>query len=256
MHILCIGMNHQTSSIQLREQFSFDDGKLEAALARLGCGKPNDSCIDEMVILSTCNRAEVYATSAQLDYSALEDLLAQIHQIPVEAFHSSTYRLADQEAVWHLLRVAAGLDSLVVGEPQILGQVAGALERAQELNTAGKLLSRLFYAAIRAGKRARNETAISQNAASIPSLAVRLAERFLSDIAASQVVILGAGEMAELGVEGFRKRGASQILVVNRTLERAQALASRWDGEADTFENLSKALLRADVRSEERRVGK
>jgi glutamyl-tRNA reductase len=251
MHILCIGMNHQTSNLELREKFSFDDGKLEASLARVGCGKPEAGlaagCIDEMVILSTCNRAEVYATSAQAEFTALEDLLAQIHQIPVEEFHPYTYQLADQEAVEHLLRVAAGLDSLVVGEPQILGQVAGALERAQELNTAGKLLSRLFYAAIRGGKRARAETAISQNAASIPSLAVRMAERSLSDIAASQVVILGAGEMAELAVEAFRKRGASKILVVNRTLERAQALASRWDGESDTFENLAKALLRADV---------
>jgi len=200
MHILCIGMNHQTSSLKLREHFSFGDGKLEAALARVGCGKPDVGCIDEMVIVSTCNRAEVYATSAQADFAALEALLAQIHQMPVEEFHPYTYRLADQEAVWQLLRVAAGLDSLVVGEPQILGQVAGALERARELNTAGKLLSRLFYAAIRGGKRARAETAISQNAASIPSLAVRLAERSLSDIAASQVVILGAGEMAELAV--------------------------------------------------------
>jgi glutamyl-tRNA reductase len=247
MHILCIGMNHQTSSIQLREQFSFDQGKLDAALARVGCGNPRPTSIDEMVIVSTCNRVEIYASSSQLDYSPLEDLLAEIHQLPVEVFHPYTYRLADQKAVRHLLRVAAGLDSLVVGEPQILGQVAGALEHARELNTAGKLLSRLFLAAIRAGKRARTETAISQKAASIPSLAVRLAERSLGDIAASQVVILGAGEMAELAVEGFRKRGISRILVVNRTLDRAQMLARRWDGEVDTFENLNKALLRADV---------
>jgi glutamyl-tRNA reductase len=145
------------------------------------------------------------------------------------------------------MRVAAGLDSVVIGEPQILGQVAEALEKAMELHTAGKLLSRLFYAAIRAGKRARTETAISQNAGSIPSLAVRLAERTLPDLPASQVVVMGAGEMAELAVEAFRKRGVSRILVVNRTLERARQLAERWSGEVDTFENLASALLRADV---------
>jgi glutamyl-tRNA reductase len=136
---------------------------------------------------------------------------------------------------------------LVIGEPQILGQVAEALEHARKLNTAGKLLSRLFYSAVHAGKRARTETAISQNAASIPSLAVRLAERSLADIANSQVVIIGAGEMAELAVEAFRKRGARRFLVINRTLERARLLADRWDGEADTFENLLPVLQRADV---------
>jgi len=247
MHILCIGMNHQTSSVQLREQFAFDESKLNAALARVGCGNQHPGCISEMVILSTCNRVEVYAASSQVDFSALEDLLAEIHHLPVEAFHPFTYRLADGEAVEHLSRVAAGLDSLVIGEPQILGQVAGALERAREVNTAGKLLSRLFYTAIHAGKRARTETAISQNAASIPSLAVRLAERSLRDIAASQVVVLGAGDMAELAVEAFRKRGIKRILVVNRTMERARLLAERWDGEADTFESLIDALQRADV---------
>src|SRR5512144_3088542 len=128
MHILCIGMNHQSSSLQLREQFSFDEAKLRAALARVGCGKPQSGCINEMVILSTCNRVEVYTTSAQLDYRPLEALLAQIHQLPVEVFGHNSYQRADGEAVRHLLRVAAGLDSLVVGEPQILGQVADALE--------------------------------------------------------------------------------------------------------------------------------
>ena len=128
MHILCIGMNHQTSGLQLREQFSFDDGKLEAALARVGCGKPDASCIDEMVIVSTCNRAEVYATSAQADYTALEDLLAQIHQMPVEEFRPYTYRLADQEAAWHLFTkgitpAAARPHARLEGDPALAEQV-------------------------------------------------------------------------------------------------------------------------------------
>ena len=247
MHIFCLGMNHQTSSVQLREHFAFDESKLNATLAHIGCGSQLSGSINEMVILSTCNRVELYAAGAQVDFDALELLLADLHHLPVDSFQSATYRLTGDEAAWHLLRVAAGLDSLVVGEPQILGQVAKALEKATELHTAGKLLSRLFYTAIRGGKRARTETAISQNAGSIPSLAVRMAERTLADLSTAQIVVIGAGEMAELAVEAFRKRGASRILVVSRTLERARQLAGRWDGEADTFENLASALRRADV---------
>lgn len=247
MHIFCIGMNHQTSSVQLRERLAFDQDKLNAALARAGCGTKYLSSINELVILSTCNRVEIYAAGTKVDFGILENMLAEIHHMPIEEFRPHTYQLADQQAAEHLLRVAAGLDSLVMGEPQILGQVAEALKQAREMNAAGKLLSRLFYAAIHAGKRARAETAISQNASSIPSLAVRLAERSLNDLPNSQVVVIGAGDMAELAVEAFRKRGVNKILVINRTLERARLLADKWHGEADTFENLTRALQRADV---------
>jgi len=247
MHILCIGMNHMTSSVKLREQFAFDDAKRNAALARVGCGQSPADCLNELTILSTCNRVEIYAAASHLDYDPLERLLSEIHAIPLENFKPYVYQLADEQAVWHLMNVASGLDSLVIGEPQILGQVAEALEHAQEQNSAGRVLSRLFYSAIRAGKRARTKTAISQNAASIPSLAVRMAERALQEITDAQIVIMGAGEMAELAVEALRKRGAQRVLVVNRTLERAQLLAGRWGGEAATFEQLLPAVKSADI---------
>ena len=147
----------------------------------------------------------------------------------------------------HLFNVAAGLDSLVIGEPQILGQVTRALELARGQNTAGPILNRLFQSAIHAGKRTRTETAISRNPASVSSLAASLSERVVHHIAEAQIVILGAGEMAELAVEALRKRGANRILVVNRTLERARALALRWDAQAATFENLNTALTSADI---------
>jgi len=247
MHILCIGMNHLTSSVKLRERFAFDEGRRNAALARVGCGYLSSGCLNELVILSTCNRVEIYAATLQVDFTPLESMLSEIHAIPLGDFKPFVYQLADEDAVWHLMSVASGLDSLVIGEPQILGQVAEALAHAQEQNSTGKVLSRLFYSAIRAGKRARSETAISQNAASIPALAVRLAERTLQDITNARIVIMGAGEMAELSVEALRKRGAQQVLVVNRTLERARSLAERWQGEATTFEHLVPAVEKADI---------
>jgi glutamyl-tRNA reductase len=139
------------------------------------------------------------------------------------------------------------LDSLVVGEPQILGQVTRALELARGQNTAGPVLNRLFQSAIHAGKRARTETGISRNPASVSSLAASLSERTVSKISEAQIVILGAGEMAELAVEALRKRGANRILVVNRTLERAHSLAQRWNAQATTFENINMALVSADI---------
>jgi glutamyl-tRNA reductase len=139
------------------------------------------------------------------------------------------------------------LDSLVVGEPQILGQVTRALELARGQNTGGPVLNRLFQSAIHAGKRARTETSISRNPASVSSLAASLSERTVQKISEAQIVILGAGEMAELAVEALRKRGAHRILVINRTLERAHTLAQRWNAEATTFENINKALSSADI---------
>ncbi len=247
MHILCMGMNHTTSSVKLRELLAFDEAKRDATLARVGCGGQPDSSLSELVILSTCNRVELYAVSSQRDFTPLASLLSEVHAILIDEFEPYTYKLMDEEVTWHLLSVSAGLDSLVIGEPQILGQVAEALKHAQHQNSVGKVLSRLFYTAVRAGKRARTETAISQNSASIPALATRMAELSIAEMSSAQLVILGAGEMSELAVEAFRKRGASRILVVNRTIERAQQIAQRWKAEVTTFENLTQAVEQADV---------
>jgi len=248
MHILSIGLNHTTAPVELRERLAFSEDQVRAALARLGCAHTSvTGDIKEMVIISTCNRIEVYAASSHKSLSGLENFLSDARRVPVETLRPHLYHYTDADAVHHLLDVAAGLDSLVLGEPQILGQVTRALELARGVGATGPLLSRLFQAAIHAGKRARTETAISRNPASVSSLAAGLCERSVSDIKKAQIVILGAGEMAELAVEALRKRGAEKLMVVNRTLERAHALADRWDAEADTFENLEAALVRADI---------
>ncbi len=246
MHIHCLGLNHTTAPIALREKLDFSEEAIQAALARLGCGEGLEH-VTGMAILSTCNRVELYAASSDIVFDELEAFLSEARGISREELHAILYRHLDGDAVQHLMSVAAGLDSLVIGEPQILGQVTRALELARAQGAAGPLLNRLFQAAIHAGKRARTETDISRNPASVSSLAARMCEQSHPDLKSAQVVVLGAGEMAELAVEALRKRGAQMILVVNRTLERARGLADRWQAEIATFESIQEALVRADI---------
>lgn len=246
MHIYCLGLNHTTTPIELREQFSLSEDAIRSALARLACGHL-DTSIAELVILSTCNRIELYAASSHTVLTELEAFLSDASGVPVKEFHAHAYQYEDLDVAHHLFEVAAGLDSLVIGEPQILGQIVRALELSRGQNMAGPVVNRLFQSALHAGKRARTETGISRNPASVSSLAASLAERAVHPIAEAQVVILGAGEMAELAVEALRKRGAQKILVVNRTLERAHIIADRWGAQITTFENLNSALHSADI---------
>jgi len=246
MHIYCLGLNHTTTPIELREQFSLSEDAIRSALARLACGHLSSS-IAELVIISTCNRTELYAASSHSVLAELEAFLSDASGVPVKQFGTHSYQYEDIEVARHLFEVAAGLDSLIIGEPQILGQIVRALELSRGQSMAGPVLNRLFQSAIHAGKRARTETAISRNPASVSSLAASLAERVVHPIAEAQVVILGAGEMAELAVEALRKRGSKKILVVNRTLERAHIIGDRWDAQIATFENIHTALTSADI---------
>jgi glutamyl-tRNA reductase len=246
MHIHCLGINHTTASVSLRERLTFNDESLRAALARLGCGGLGGSII-ELVIISTCNRIELYAVSHSKESDHLELFLSDSRDIHVAEFKPHLYHHIDEEAIRHLLSVASGLNSLVLGEPQILGQVTNALETARGVGSIGPILSRLFQRAIHAGKRARTETQIARNPASVSSLAASLAAKSVPNLSDAQIVILGAGEMAELAVEALRKRGVEKILVLNRTLESAKKLAKRWQADVSTFERLSEALSLADV---------
>ena len=246
MHLLCLGINHTTAPLDLREKIVFSEEMARTALARLGCGG-GLSDILEMVILSTCNRVEVYAVTSQLDLTEIEDFFSDVHGDNFEHLRPYTYHYTDESVVHHLFRVTTGLDSLVLGEPQILGQVTRALELSLGVGGCGAVLSRLFRAAIHAGKRAHTETAISRNPVSVSSLAAALAAREMSALPNAQVLVVGAGEMAELAVEALRKRGIARIVVANRTLQRAQALANRWQAEASTFEHLESLLLAADI---------
>ena len=248
LHILCLGLNHQTAKVTLREQLAFTPTRLETSLARLGCGKGEGyPQIRELVILSTCNRVELYAVANNPSFDSLEAFLAETQNTTIADFSSHIYRYRDQSAVKHLLEVAAGLDSVVIGEPQILGQVTDAYSAARRHGTAGKILSRLFQTAIHAGKRSRTETQIAHNPASISSVAVNLISQSVPNLQDAQVMVLGAGDMAELAVEALRKRGAEQITVVNRTLQHAQELALRWKGQAAALEMLLELLHDTDI---------
>ncbi len=246
MHILSLGLNHTTAPVHLRERLAFDEEQVRVSLSRLSCGQAASS-LTELIIVSTCNRIEIYAASNQSAFAELEAFLSEARGVPVHDFQPYLYRFEDLDVARHLFDVAAGLDSLVIGEPQILGQITRALELARGQNVAGPTLNRLFQAAIHAGKRARTETAISRNPASVSSLAASVAEKTLGHIRAASVAVLGAGEMAELTVEALRKRGVEKIRVINRTLERAQELVKRWGAEAATFEFLEQALCEADI---------
>jgi len=246
MHILCLGINHTTAPVHLRERITFTEDQVRAALSRISCGHTQNTGV-EMALISTCNRVEIYATSNHVSFAELETFLSAVRGLTLSELQPNLYRFMDGQSVEHLMEVASGLDSLVLGEPQILGQVTRALELARGVGTAGPLLTRFFHAAIHAGKRVRTETAISRNAASVSSLAAGLCERFMPDLSSAQIVVLGAGEMAELAVEALRKRGAERLTVINRTLERAQILANLWNADAETFENLESALIQADI---------
>lgn len=247
-HILCLGISHSTAGVACREKLAFSPHHLNASLARVGCG--HDECsqdIHELVILSTCNRVELYAVTSSPKFAILEDFLAATRNLDLSDISHHFYRFRGQQVVNHLLQVSAGLDSVVLGEPQILGQVSDAYSAALRHGTAGKILSKLFHTAISAGKRARTETAISHNPASVASVSVKLISDLVPDIKRARIMVIGAGEMAELVVESLRKRSADQITVVNRTLEKARELAGQWDGRAASLEMLINLLADTDI---------
>ena len=248
IHILCLGVSHKVASVKFRERIAFTPYQLESSLARIGCGrKPGKECIQELVILSTCNRVELYAITSKLDFSIIENFLSETKNIEMSEISSCLYRLADFEAVRHLLSVASGLDSVVVGEPQILGQVTDAYAKARQHGTVGKILSKLFQTAIHAGKRAHTETAIGQNPSSIASVAVNLLIDIDISIPTANVTVVGAGDMAELVLKSLEKRGASQFVIVNRTLGRAEELSKEFNGKAASFEMLYEVLKDTDI---------
>ncbi|MEX0788484.1 MAG: glutamyl-tRNA reductase [Anaerolineales bacterium] len=248
MILHCVGLHYRTAPIRVREVVALDDEGKRQLLARcgrspaLGAGQA-----EELTVLSTCHRAELYALLATDSPDPLRTMLSESSGLDESVMAPHLYHLKAVDAARHLLRVAAGLDSLVVGEPQILGQVAQAHLLARQLGAAGPVLTRLFQTAIHAGKRARAETTISHNPATVSSLAVALAAREVGSLAAAQVLVIGAGEMAELVVESLRKRQVSSISVINRTEARAQELAARWHARPHAFADLDAALHQADI---------
>lgn len=237
--LICVGLSHQTAPIDLREQ-----------LSHWPAGDIRTPSIEELVILSTCNRLELYACLADDDvdgWQALTALIATTKGLPVAAFASHLYVYQGEATVRHLCRVAAGLDSLVLGEAQILGQVNSALQKAQTARLVGPALALLFRIGIKAGRRARTETQISTNPVSVGSAALTLANQVTGALHKQQVLLIGLGEIGQLTLKGLRARGVTQVALVNRTVQRVQAMATEWGYTTYSLPELPVALLTADV---------
>jgi glutamyl-tRNA reductase len=243
MRLLLVGTSYQRAPVELRELLAYDRDLRRQALERLAL---EDT---EAAVLSTCNRTEVYAVDPEPE--ALEERvygeLSSLSGLSHSELAPALYTVADEAAAVHLFRVAAGLDSMVPGEAQILGQVREAYHAAREARTAGPILHRLFRQALRVGKRVRTETAIGENPASVSSAAAELAERVFEGLAGRRILLLGAGKTADLTAANLISRGVAEIVVANRSRERAVALARRFDGRAVGLDAVEEELDRADV---------
>ena len=239
MELLCLGLSHKTAPLEVREKLAAEE-PLERALAALVDG-PN-----EAMALSTCNRVELYLAAPSLEAIAAK-VREALSTIGGAAALEHLYEHRGEKALVHLFRVAASLDSMVVGEPQILGQMKEAFERAQKLGTARGELSRACAAAFGSAKRVRTETEIGRAAVSMASAAVQLASKIFGGLKEKSVLLVGAGEMAELSAKHLKEAGASRIAIANRTQARAEALAAAVGGEVVPFEALFPTLERADV---------
>lgn len=245
MEIRVTGLNHRRAPVELREKLAVDGAALPAALAELRKGLG----ADELVVLSTCNRVELYSVheGAAPGAEQVAALLAARHAVAADQLAPALYHHQGPDAVRHLFCVASSLDSMVLGETQIIGQVKEAYQAAREAGATGRVFNRLFQHALHVAKRVHRSTSLGEKNVSVPSVAARLAEKIFQDLSRKRLVIVGAGEMGELTVAAFRNRGVSEIHVVNRTLENARSLADRHGGQAHTLDQLPKVLPLGDV---------
>jgi glutamyl-tRNA reductase len=246
MSIVICGLNHKSASVELRERLAFDAAQTAAALRQLRQMEHEA----EFVLLSTCNRVELYYAGpqdAQQIAGRLVAFLSGFHNVDPENFRSALYFHENEEAVRHLLLVAAGLDSMVVGEAQILGQVKDSYRLACAAQSTGKTLNRLFHCAFFTAKSVHTRTAISNGRVSVAGVAVELAQQLFADIARAKVVVIGAGETGELVVQHLLKAGGTDVTVVNRSQERAVELAQRCRVAVGTWDQLGEQISRANI---------
>jgi glutamyl-tRNA reductase len=243
--IVIVGLNHRSAPVEVRERLAFPADTVGHALR----GLVERDGIDEGVILSTCNRVEVCVLAAQgyKGTDSVKEFLSAWHAIPPAELSGYLYHLIGEEAVRHLFRVSSSLDSMVLGEPQILGQVKDAYGYACEFKTIGPVLDKFYTKAFSVAKRVRTETKVASSAVSVSYAAVELAKKILGDLADKTVMLIGAGEMCELAARHLLSAGAKGILVTNRTFERAVRLAEEFDGTPVRYEELAVHLKRADI---------
>ncbi len=241
--IVVVGLSHETAPLAVREALAFPKERLADALARLRRETP----LGEAMILSTCNRVEVYGRASEPCTAAVAAFLAQYHERPASEIEPHLYLLEGDDAVRHAFRVAASLDSMVLGEPQILGQVKEAYEAAEKAGSLGSVLNALRNRSIAAAKRARSETAIGRNAVSVSHVAVELARKIFGGLRERSVLLVGAGKMSELAARQMVRDGARASVVGGRRFEKAEQLAAALGGRAAPFEALREELAGADI---------
>ncbi len=243
MDILVVGLNHRTSPVELREKLAFSAVEAQKLYEKLLDYKR----VREAVLLSTCNRVEVYSWANEEGEDHVLSLLEESKGVPSQAVLPSLYIYRGKEAVRHIFRVASSLDSMVLGEPQIVGQVKDAFEEALTCDATGVILNQLMKKALSVSKRVRTETAIGESAVSVSYAAVELSKKIFGDLANRKAMLVGAGEMAELAARHLVHQGVSRLTVVNRTLTRAQELAQELQGQAVPMEHLEEKLVEADI---------
>jgi glutamyl-tRNA reductase len=245
IRIINIGMNHESAPVELRECLARDPAHADRALAMMR----ELSCIREGLFLSTCNRVEALFTTEQTEEakSSVVRLLSELGGIPSQSLGSWLFTYEDQDAVRHIFRVASSLDSMVIGEPQVLGQIKEAYSNAARQKTTGVVLNRLLHRAFHTAKRVRTETGISDAAVSVSYAAVELAKKIFRDFKGKTVLLIGAGEMAELAARHLLAQGVSALAVANRTFSKAVEVAQGFKGVPVSFEEIGAQLLEADI---------
>ena len=245
MHLLLLGVSHRTAPVELRERLDFSSRDVGAAVESLSAR----SSAAESVVLSTCNRSEIYVAGDDpiRARAEVEAFLSDYHQVPSEVFRPHLFVYDNVAAARHLFRVAAGLDSLVVGEPQILGQVKSAFQTASERRCTGPLLNKTFHWAFGVGKRVRSETAIGEGAVSVSFAAVSLARKIFGRLDGRRVLVVGAGEISALTAQHLRSQGVEEIVITSRTAAHADALAADVGGRSVPWANLRQAMGNADI---------
>ncbi|WP_305370198.1 glutamyl-tRNA reductase [Photobacterium leiognathi] len=243
MTLLALGINHKTASVDLREKVAFSPEKLTLALQQL----KNHPEVLSGVIVSTCNRTEVYCEISQSGPGVIIDWLTKFHQITAEELMPSLYFHEEQAAARHLMRVACGLDSLVLGEPQILGQVKQSYSESKDIEAVGGTLEKLFQKTFTVAKRVRTETDIGGNAVSVAYAACSLARQIFESLSGVTILLVGAGETIELVSRHVVEQGCNSLIVANRTRERAEGIAREFGAEVISLEEIPEHLHRADI---------
>ena len=245
MNLVIVGLNHNSAPVEIREKLSFPAETIAEPLGKL----LGHYGLNEAVILSTCNRVEVLAITDDMEKGVWEvkRFLSDVHSIPLEELDEHLYDYCGEEAVKHLFRVAAGLDSMVMGEPQILGQVKDAYGHAVEYDAAGVIVNKLYHKVFQVSKRIRTETKIGESAVSISFAAVELAKKIFGELKGKSVMLIGAGEMAELAAKHLMNSGIGDIFVANRTYERAVEMVRGFGGKAIMFREFPHYLKSVDI---------